>query len=94
MTMMKTKVVIKQSSYDMSYLTEEWKENTAECHWPEDFHLRGGQYRTGEFFIFAASTNSNDPDEIAKSSVYYGTGITLHVAEEEAYKRYLQDKKV
>ena len=91
---MTTKVAIKQSAYDTSHLGEGWKKRDAHCDWPQSYHLRGGKYRTGEYFIFAASTNSSDMDDIAKADVFYGTGITIEVAEEEAYRRYLQNKQV
>lgn len=92
--MLRTRTTIKQSAYDTSYLTDGWQNREATCEWPDGYCLRGGKYRTGEYFVFAASTNSSKMEEIAKASIFYGTGITIEVAEEEAYKRFLQNKKV
>lgn len=92
--MMKTKIAIKQSVYDTSHLFDGWKKREARCLWPEHYHIRGGKYRTGEYFIFASSTNSTNFEDIAQANIFYGTGITIEVAEEEAYKRFLQNKQV
>lgn len=92
--MLKTRTAIRQSAHDTSHLTTGWTDTEARCEWPEDFCLRGGKYRTGDYFVFASSTNSNRIEDIAEADVFYGTGNTLEVAEESAYTRFLQNRTV
>lgn len=73
------KVVISESSYNE---TNTWTDVYSSLKWPEGTQIHGGCYRSGEYFVMIASSNS--VDFISLGRVFYGKGKTLEEAEVNA----------
>ena len=63
------------------------------CRWPSGFVLKGGEYATGEFFVFASS-GQVDILDMVDVDMYYGTGSSIELAEVDAFQHYLKNQQI
>lgn len=92
--MITTTMTIKQSSFDVNFNEEGWENIEAKQQWPENFFLKGGQHATGDYFVFAVGTLSTNIIDIAESKIFYGNGVNIEIAEENAFMRYQQNEQI
>lgn len=83
---------IRRSSADetVEFPPENFNSN---CRWPSGYILKGGEYATGEFFVFASSA-AVDIEDMRDVEMYYGTGPSMALAELDAFEHYLKNQQI